>query len=177
VADLILHGWTGSGPEHWQTWLAARLRARGRDVRYPCLPDPDEPRLDRWLAALEDELDAAGPGATVLCHSLACVLWFHHAARRPEPAGRVLLVAPPGPDRPEPAMATFFPPPFDADAVRAAAGETTLVFGDDDPYCPERADRAYPGLDAVHVPGGAHLNTDAGYGPWPFVEEWALRSA
>ncbi len=26
---LILHGYLGSGPDHWQTWLAARLRAAG----------------------------------------------------------------------------------------------------------------------------------------------------
>ena len=26
---LILHGWQGSGPDHWQSWLAGRLTAAG----------------------------------------------------------------------------------------------------------------------------------------------------
>ena len=45
---LILHGWQGSGPEHWQTWLAGRLRAAGHHVQYPELPACDEPWL-RWV--------------------------------------------------------------------------------------------------------------------------------
>ena len=39
VAFLILHGLEGSGPEHWQSWVAGRLRARGHQVAYPDLPD------------------------------------------------------------------------------------------------------------------------------------------
>jgi len=39
VAFLILHGLEGSGSEHWQTWLAGRLRERGLEVAYPDLPD------------------------------------------------------------------------------------------------------------------------------------------
>lgn len=171
---LILHGWQGSGPEHWQTWLADRLGARGERVLYPALPDRDEPRLDAWLSALDRHLEEAGDGVRVLCHSLGCILWFHHAARRPQPVARALLVAPPSVVYPE--FASFFPVPYDAALVRAAAAETLLVAGEGDPYCPPRADRAFPALDAHVVPGGAHLNTDAGYGPWPWAEEWALRA-
>ena len=32
---LILHGYLGSGPDHWQSWLAGRLRAAGERVAYP----------------------------------------------------------------------------------------------------------------------------------------------
>src|SRR5256885_14795645 len=81
MSFLILHGWQGSGPRHWQPWLAGRLRQRGEHVSYPRLPEPDAPRLDRWLDALEQELAREPDGAVVLCHSLACVLWLHHARR------------------------------------------------------------------------------------------------
>ena len=40
---LILHGYLGNSPEHWQTWLAGRLEG----ARYPELPDPEHPRLER----------------------------------------------------------------------------------------------------------------------------------
>jgi serine hydrolase len=169
---LILHGWTGSGVEHWQSRLALALRRAGGRVLYPELPDADEPQRDRWLAALDEQLAEAGSDATVLCHSLACLLWFHHAARSPDPVARALLVAPPTVVYPE--FASFFPVPFDPAKVTAAAAETLLVCADGDPYCPERADRAFPGLPTRLVPNGGHVNTDAGFGPWPWAERWVL---
>jgi hypothetical protein len=34
---LILHGYQGSGPGHWQAWLAGRLQATDALVRFPDL--------------------------------------------------------------------------------------------------------------------------------------------
>jgi len=176
---VILHGWQGSGPEHWQSWLADRLVGT-HEVRYPRLPDPDGPRPDAWLATLDETLAGLpADGFDVVCHSLAVPLWLHHAARRTGPApARVLLVAPPSPRRPEPELARFLPPPLDPDAVRRATGGTILVCADDDPYCPEGAAAAYGRplkLPTTVIPGGGHLNVEAGYGPWPAVERWCSR--
>ena len=40
---LILHGWGGNKPAHWQEHLAAKLIEAGADVRYPKMPDPMAP--------------------------------------------------------------------------------------------------------------------------------------
>ncbi|MFE9593124.1 alpha/beta hydrolase [Streptomyces sp. NPDC006294] len=59
--------------------------------------------------------------------------------------------------------------------VRAAAAVTRLVAGDGDPYCPGGTERHFGrplGLDTDVVPGGAHLDLDAGYGAWPSVLAW-----
>jgi hypothetical protein len=173
---LILHGYQGSGPGHWQTWLAGRLRAADATVVYPDLPDADQPQLRSWLLALGGELDALASPPVVLCHSLACLLWLHHAAAGGKPATRVLLVAPPSPQSELEALQSFLPVPLDANALGASAPEgARLVCADDDPYCPERADVAYRelGLRGDIIPGGGHLNPDAGFGPWPEVEAWA----
>src|SRR4051812_18095673 len=95
LSYLILHGYQGSGPGHWQTWLAGRLRATDAQVAYPDLPDADQPQLRSWLDALARELDALPSAPVVLCHSLACLLWLHHSAGGGSPAARVLMVAPP----------------------------------------------------------------------------------
>jgi len=162
---LILHGYQGSGPGHWQTWLAGRLRSGDAKVHYPDLPDADHPRLSAWLDALAGELDAIGEPPVVLCHSLACVMWMHHVADGGRPAERVLLVAPPSEAGVPDALRSFFPAPA------VSMPNARLVCSDNDPYCPEGAVSLYGEGDVL--PGQGHINPDAGYGPWPAVEAWA----
>ena len=172
---LILHGYEGSGPGHWQSWLAERLAAAGERVSYPDLPDPHEPSLPAWRDALAEELRRE---PTVVAHSLACILWLHHC-RAPVAEGaraaRVLLVAPPSlAGAPEP-IRSFFPVPLDAAQVAAAAEETRLVCSDDDPYCPEGAAALYGeplALPFDLLEGAGHVNADAGFGPWPAAAAW-----
>jgi predicted alpha/beta hydrolase family esterase len=175
---LILHGLEGSGPDHWQTWLAGRLRERGERVSYPDLPEPFDPQPDEWLAALRDELAAMEGERIVLCHSLSCLMWLLHAREgATDAAERVLLVAPPCRwDIPQ--VARFQPDGVAADEVRRAAGVTRMLCADADPYCAAGAVETYGRpleLDYEVIPGGGHLNADAGFGPWPEVEAWALQ--
>jgi uncharacterized protein len=167
VRFLILHGYEGNGPEHWQTWLAGRLRAAGEEVAYPDLPDPFRPRLEPWLAALERE---RREGDVVVCHSLACCLWLHHRDRGGAPA-RALLVAPPCPEAGVPEILDFFPVPRRPELAEGAE----LVCSDADPYCPAGAAAYY--AEPMRLPhdvvaGGGHLNVEAGFGPWPRALDW-----
>jgi predicted alpha/beta hydrolase family esterase len=180
AAFLILHGLEGSGPDHWQSWLAGRLRERGERVSYPHLPDPFDPHPADWDRALEEELSLLD-APVVLCHSLACLLWLRRAARpvREPLASRVLLVAPPYREDLEP-VARFLDHGAGARDVTRAADETLIVCSDDDPYCPPGAVETYAeplGIAAHVMPGAGHINTDAGYGKWPEAERWALGEA
>jgi predicted alpha/beta hydrolase family esterase len=114
----------------------------------------------------------------VLCHSLSCLLWLLNAREgASDVADRVLLVAPPSTDEVEPVV-RFQPDGVTVEDIRRAAGKTLMFWGEPDPYCPETAPVAFEGLfeRSKRFPGGGHLNTEAGYGPWPEVEEWALGS-
>jgi predicted alpha/beta hydrolase family esterase len=171
---LIVHGLEGSGPQHWQSWLALRLRERGFEVAYPSLSDADHPRLDVWLDELAAELSRL-PAAetTVLCHSLGCLLWLQHAASASGEVARVLLVAPTQPDEDQPESPGFRPTPLHATGAR----ELRFVCSTNDPYCPretsERMAREL-GVEIDWLEDAGHINTDAGFGPWPAVEAWAL---
>jgi predicted alpha/beta hydrolase family esterase len=170
---LILHGLGGSGPGHWQTWLAARLKADGERVAYPDLPDPDLPAPHAWRSVLDGELAALPAGEkVVVCHSLACLLWLHHVADGGVQADRLLLVAPPSEAAGLAEIEAFFPTP-----QPALARGARLVCSDGDPYCPEGAATLYGKVldiptDVLAAAG--HINPETGYGPWPQVEAWCV---
>ena len=182
VPTVLVPGIGGSGPDHWQSWLAGELESAGRSVQTIEFPEPDAPALAPWLAALRAGLaDWPSDGFDVLAHSLGAVLWLHHVAAAdpdsPRPA-RVALVSPPSPQCDLAEIAEFLPPPLDIDVVRHSADGTVLVGGEHDPYSPEGIAAAYGvplKMATTVIAGAAHLNPDDGHGPWPAVLDWCGR--
>ena len=179
---LILHGIENHRPPgHWQHWLAERLREQGHQVLYPGLPDPDTPSLRVWQASLRNHLDQLeGAERVVVCHSLACLLWFSATSMltpwaTPRPAD--CWFPPPAPDR-VPEIGASFRTPFDAPAVRSSVrGEIALACSDRDPYNPAGAQAMYGdplGVKARVFDGAGHITPDSGYGPWPFIKRLVL---
>lgn len=173
---LILYGLGGSGPDHWQSWLARGLAARGEAVHYPSLPNPDHPDKDQWLNALAQSMDAipADEELTVVAHSLACILWFHYAAQGVQrKAEHVFLVAPPSVHTKLDEVASFFPVPARLEEVRNAAVQTLFIQSSNDPYCTLEDSLVYQGIGVPHLtlPDMGHINIASGYGPW----EWILK--
>jgi predicted alpha/beta hydrolase family esterase len=174
---VIVHGHDGSGPGHWQRWLADELRARGAPVLMPDLPDPVQPTRDVWTASLA-ALAAPYPAGkiTFVCHSLGCWavdhLFARHGARS---AHAALLVAPPSPYLVFEPVDTFFPPPRARAAWAPIAARTLVVGSDNDDFtAPEElAEIASSlGVGCKVLPGAGHINVASGFGPWPFALEW-----
>jgi uncharacterized protein len=180
-AFLILHGIENHRPpEHWQHWLTVQLRDRGYAVTYPGLPEPDAPSYRDWEAALHTLLAAdAGERQTVVCHSLACLLWFRASEELGRRVDRLLLVSPPASERVPEAGASFRLEQFNPRSVRAAvAGDLTIVSSDSDPYNPGGAQLLYAdalGVRAHVLPGAGHITPADGFGPWPWALEWCLK--
>lgn len=192
---LILHGWGGNKPAHWQEHLYQKLTETGAKVHYPKMPDPSAPDLTGWLDRLKGELaeiQAQTPDAplTVLTHSLGSITWMHFAATNgasgKQIADRVLLVAPPyvipqiPPIDVPPTVAAFFPPPCDPAAIKTAARETVMIASDTDDYATYDQSQGYAlKLEVpIHLLKGAgHISPYYGYGEWPWVLEWCLRRA
>ena len=178
-AFVLLHGWQNHREaDHWHHWLYDQLVARGLLVRYPQLPDPDEPSLDAWIDVYRAELTACGAAeVTVVCHSLSVPTWLLAVARRDVPeVENVVLVAPPSRSvLVELGLAAFTWLPTGGDT--GARGSTALIVGTDDPYCPEGPDEQYVqplAIPKIVIPGGGHLSTADGYGPWPQLLAWCL---
>ena len=174
---VLVYGYGGSGPGHWQRWLEAELRLREVPVLVPDLPEPETPRKDAWVDALADLLATVGGGpVTLVAHSLGCWAVDHLLAER-GPCGvtSALLVVPPSPYLLFEPAESFFPPPCRPDAWAPLAARSLLVGSDDDPYTsPDEIDEIARAIRVPHriLPGHGHINVDSGHGPWPFAFEW-----
>jgi uncharacterized protein len=188
---VILHGWGGNKPAHWQEHLATALGQSGAEVWYPKMPEPTAPNLAAWLSTVHQVLNTFPEDpthrVTVVCHSLGAITWFHYApSATRQVADRVLLVAPPyvmpgiPPTDAPPGVEGFFPPPMNAEAVAKAARETHIIASDSDDYATFEQTKAY--ADRLNVPihllpGAGHISPYWGYGEWPWVLDWCLRRA
>ena len=176
---VIVYGYEGSGPGHWQRWAAAELATRSVAVAFPELSDPAAPDKDRWVHELHAVVAGAverGEPVTFLCHSLGCWAVDHllttHGTRGVHAA---LLVAPPSPMLLFEPVESFLPPPL-RPAVWAPLTERTLLVGSDNDDYASAEELAVIARDLGVgwrlLPGAGHINVAAGYGPWPFVFEW-----
>ncbi|WP_195844912.1 alpha/beta hydrolase, partial [Bordetella pertussis] len=70
LQPIIVPGWQGSGPGHWQThWsrtLPHAVRLQQRD--WP------QPQRAEWVAALAAAVDAAPTPVLLVAHSLGCLV-------------------------------------------------------------------------------------------------------
>lgn len=177
MSVLILHGWKGSGPEHWQSWLKKELDKENVKVLYPELPNNEYPDLFLWISEVV-KIFNNHKIQTVVCHSLANLFWFHLLTHHPKLfCENLLLVAPPRWSKKINKASSFYPPPPVID-IKNNSQEILLVLSDNDPYCPPHDAKKIE--KCLNVPtkwlsGVGHINEDAGFGPWPFAKEWVLQ--
>lgn len=169
---LVLPGYRGSGPAHWQTWLEAE-EPRARRIGGI---DWDAPVLAHWTRAVEFELQRSTAPAWLVAHSFCCLVAAVVAARNPARLAGLLLVAPADPAR------------FTAVGVRgawdpaAASLEASLpqwgltppallIASRSDPWMTAARAETWAqrwGADFVDIGDAGHINVDSGHGPWPF---------
>ena len=192
---LILHGWGGNSPEHWQEHLYTLLVDSGFSVYYPEMPNSSTPEPASWLGTIRKELNTLRRRhpegrLTVLAHSLGSIAWMHLvggcAADSDPLSERALLVAPPyilpqapPPDAPHSA-ALFFPPPMLPSTMHSVSPNTVIIASDNDDYSTFDQSSGY--AEALHIPiykmhGAGHISPYYGYGKWPWIEDWCLDKA
>jgi uncharacterized protein len=161
---LILPGYADSEPDHWQSHWERGDPACRRVVQDDWL----EPRLADWLATLDRYVAGCAGPPVLVAHSLGCALVAHWAARASAPVKAALLVAPADVDSPihtPDEVRSFSPIPL----VPLGFPSIVVASGDDPFVSPARAE-AFAlawGSRLITLPGAAHINAEAGYGPWP----------
>lgn len=180
VDILIVPGWTGSGPDHWQTRWEGRLQT----ARRVALPDPDRPVKDAWVSAIVAAVAACERPVVLVAHSCGVAAVAHaapllargrtvaamlvapadlgrtealeHWRRTEAPDARLPVGFDPLPEAPLPFPTLLIASRNDVLCTYEAAGEMALSWGS-------------TLVDAGEV---GHLNTASGHGPWP---EGAMR--
>lgn len=171
---LILHGLGGSGPDHWQTWLAQELKQMGYHVCYPTFTAFDSPDKNVWLKELHVAIKSIPENRKliVVTHSLGCFLWMHYTGmHRKQIAERVILVAPPSPEIVLTEAKSFYPVPLDRTALSNAAKETLFVHSSNDPYCNDQHRKKYVNLGTpfITLQKMGHINANSGHGAWSWI--------
>jgi predicted alpha/beta hydrolase family esterase len=161
---LILPGWQGSGPLHWQMrWVALHgdVVVAQHDWMRPLRGD--------WLSRLDDVLsDLDGP-VYLAAHSLGCIqvaAWAVVSAQTHKVKG-ALLVAPGD------VAATHLQDLFSSwrpVEMKKLPFKSILVGSQNDPYC--TADRAQAfakawGSDYLELGFKGHVNAESNLGDWP----------
>jgi predicted alpha/beta hydrolase family esterase len=170
MTRLILPGWHGSGPGHWQRiWLDDDPSARLVEQDNWAVPD-----REAWLSRLHEAIGREARPVTLVAHSLGTALVAHYAARHPRASiAAALLVAPGDADlhaATSPEIAEFAPVP----RHRLPFSATLVVSRNDALMAYDRAVELGTNWGARIVDQGnaGHINLDAGYGRWP--EAYAL---
>jgi predicted alpha/beta hydrolase family esterase len=170
---LIVPGWGGSGPSHWQTYWERELPHATRLE----VPDWHAPRRSDWLRALDDAICRAGSPPIVIAHSLGCVALASWATSATHPVRGALLVAPADVDRADsPRFLREFAPVPRTRLPFAAR----VIASDDDPYAkPARARQmaADWGAQFTLLHRAGHINVEAGFGPWRDGRAWLAEIA
>ena len=159
---LIVPGYRGSGPDHWQTFLERRLAVASRVQ----MPSWTEPRREEWVDALEQAIASCARPPVLVAHSLGCIAVAHWAAGTRRPVEAALLVAPCDVERPAlpGSLREFAPLP------RAKLHFPSWILAStDDPYLDvgRARDLAHDWGARLNVLGArGHINVASGFGPW-----------
>jgi len=140
-------------PQHWQQQWADTKPG------YRWAPEPPGPpvNLNERVAALHRVISENDQPALLIAHSAGCLTTVIWAAQHTGPVRAALIVAPPHiKDRPVPRTRLPFP--------------AIVVASRTDPYCTFEESARYAedwGADLVDAGDAGHIDTSAGYGPWP----------
>ncbi|MDP3896720.1 MAG: alpha/beta hydrolase [Mesorhizobium sp.] len=164
VDIIIVPGYGDSGDAHWQTRWTSKLSTARRVLQNDWMaPDPAG-----WAIAVANAVNSSERPAVLVAHSLGIASTISAISAFRRPVAGAFLVAPPDLDDPnlEPRdLARFGPYPRDP-----LPFPSVTVGSQTDPYCAlavaEDLAAAWGSL-FINAGDAGHINSDAGYGPWP----------
>jgi predicted alpha/beta hydrolase family esterase len=170
---LMVPGWGGSGPDHWQSRWERNLRTARRVEQ----DDWDRPDKNAWVGNIIRAVTSSARPAVLVAHSLGVHAVAHAADKLPRGAiSGAFLVAAPNLDHPEGFAAELGKAwPADGFGFRPVPMQrlnfpSVLLASADDPFCRIERAREFAaawGAGLIEIGPAGHINAASGHGPWP----------
>ena len=143
---FLVHGWDGYPENNWFPWLRKELEKRDFKVYILAMPDPDSPKIERWVPFLEEQIKNVDESTFLVGHSIGCQTILRYLERLPQnkKVGGVIFVAgwvslTPMAIRSkeeQKIVKPWFETPIDFENVKKSSNRFVAIFSDDDPYVP-----------------------------------------
>jgi predicted alpha/beta hydrolase family esterase len=168
---LILAGWGGSDFPHWQAWLASELAKDYGKVSFLRFSDFEFPNKNVWKNELIKEIGEFNPDI-VVCHSIANILWFHICNdEKIKEIEKLYMVVPPSLSCDIKELKSFYPCSIPQNLY---AKDALLITSTNDPYMSQDEAKELQNklsVEMMVLQDAGHINTDSGYGEWPWILE------
>jgi len=154
---LIVPGLRSSGPTHWQTWLEHRVAGSIRVNQ----ADWNDPHLPAWSSRVRREIARATGPVVLVAHSFGALAAVQAASDHSERITGALLVAPADPE--SFGVAEFLP-------AKPLGIPLIIVASTNDPWMPFDGAAHWAklwGAELINLGDAGHINSEAGFGPWP----------
>ncbi|MFT3729870.1 MAG: alpha/beta hydrolase [Hyphomicrobium sp.] len=154
---LIIPGLRSSGPTHWQTWLERRVSGSIRVSQ----SNWNDPHLPDWAARVRREIVRIDGPIFLAAHSFGALAAVQAASDHAERISGALLVAPADPEHF--GVAEFLP-------TTRLTFPTIVVASVNDPWLSFASASHWArlwGADLINLGEAGHINSEAGFGPWP----------
>ena len=161
---LIVPGYKGSGPDHWQSRWEAKLSAAHRVA----MGDWHKPVFEDWKKNLIEAVNAAEKPVLLVGHSIGSQVIVRAASEFQKPVAGAFLVAPPDVENPSIRprhLLTFGPASTDP-----LPFPSVTIASQNDPFCAfEKAEEMAASWGSLFMDAGqsGHINHESGHGPWP----------
>jgi uncharacterized protein len=166
---LIVPGFKGSEPEHWQSRWEAKLSTARRVAQ----DDWESAELSAWRGRIVEEVERAARPVVLVAHSLGVLAAVHAAPLFGRGANGIkvkgaFLVAPPSQnilsifDAVDPAFLSLPGKPLAFPSVLIASRDDKYSsFADSEPLA------KVLGAKLLDAGFSGHINSESGHGPWP----------
>ncbi len=143
---IIVHGWDGHPKEGWFPWLKNQLEKKGFTVNIPQLPQPEKPRIDKWIPFLIKSFPNPDKNTYFVSHSMGCQAIARYLEKLPKniKVGGVIFVAgffkkltglEDDPDVQETGK-HWLDANINFEKIKSHLKKSIAIFSDDDPYVP-----------------------------------------
>ena len=157
---IFIHGNGGDDwKSAWAVWLKNEIDKLGFETVFETMPDPEKARAEYWLPHMKDVLQI-GTDDVIIGYSSGAVAAMRYGEQH-DIRGSI-LISPSYTDLGDELEkeSGYFDEPWDWRVIKSHQKKMLVVWGDDDPYIPQR-EFAYIvlqlGADKIKIPMGRHF--------------------